>query len=142
MDPLSIIGALDVACSGIVGLFNLISGIKTANEELRDIASNLKSLTRLLTTLGELCTSDATISLAAKNELESVRLADAVRICDRTCTDFSKVLNKLVKNSGGTLSLWSKWSAGVVRKAQIRSLKEQTRLCKDTVQLTLTTAQL
>lgn len=141
MDPLSIIGTIDVAVSGIVGLSNLINSIKAADEELRSIDSNLKALTTLLTTLAEISTSDTT-SPTAKNDLKKVRLADAVRICDRTCGDFRKVLNKLVKNSNGRLPPMAQWSAGVFKKAQIRSLKEQTRSCQDTVQLTLTTAQL
>lgn len=142
MDPVSIFSVLDIAVSGIVGLFNLLSKVKYAGEEVQQLASDLEATTKALTILNEVSSSNAAVTAPAKEELKKTGLTDTITLCDEACNAFSKELNKRMKKSNDAITFWTRWSVGVWRRAQMQSLKEQVRSCRSTVQLAITATQL
>ena len=102
MDPLSItagaIGITQFAISSIVQLHNNINDLAEAKEVARDIASTLEGVQRPLAALEKLTTSDPTIYVAAKADLEKTGIVEAVNNCGQACADFADNLKRWTKD--------------------------------------------
>ena len=147
MDPFSItVGALGItqfAMESINGLKNLVNSLEEAKDVLQDVTSGLEAIQRPLTALERLQVSDEQIYTAAKEDLESTGVAQAVKECGNKCAEFSKKLEKWTRHSSATrLSLRDRLSVSLWNKESIQTLKTQVYSCQATVQFAVTSAQL
>lgn len=147
MDPFSItagaIGITGFATTSIVQLRTLIDGLSEAQEVVKDVATGLASIDRLLAALQQLTISDETTSSAAREDLKKAGVAEAVNKCGDACSEFSKNLTKWTKHSSATkLSLRDRLSVGVWNREKIRTLRMQVQSCEATVHFAVTSTQL
>jgi uncharacterized protein YoxC len=147
MDPFSItVGALGItqfAISSISNLRNLVNNLDEAEDVFQDVTSDLEAIQLPLSALENLQISDDKTYTAAKGDLESTGVAEAVNKCGQTCAEFSKKLEKWTRHSSTTkLSLRDRMSVGLWNKENIRTFRTQVHSCKAIVQFAINSAQL
>lgn len=147
MDPFSItagaVGITGFATTSIMQLHSLINSLPEAQDVAKDIASSLTSIERPLAALKQLDVSDEATSIAVKEDLMKIGVAEAVNRCGDVCNDFSKNLTKWTKHSSATkMSLRDRLSVGVWNKEKICTLRTQLLSCQATVHFAITSTQL
>ncbi|KAL5115304.1 hypothetical protein ACEQ8H_006817 [Pleosporales sp. CAS-2024a] len=126
MDPLSFsagaIGMTAFATASIMQLRDLIEGLSEAQYLVADVATSLANIESPINTLEQLFVSEKLSSLAVKEDLRKVGVAEAVNNCGNACSDFGKNLAKWTKHSSNSkLSLRDHLSIGVWNKEKMQA---------------------
>ncbi|KAF2395504.1 hypothetical protein EJ06DRAFT_485117 [Trichodelitschia bisporula] len=143
MDPLSIaastLGIAQVVVISIVKLHDFINELAEADEELKNIASNIAGIHLALTALGELDISTE----RTRAVLKKAGVAEAVSKCGALCDKFTKSLERWTKHSSGNkLSFRDRLLVGMWHSEKIRTFKMRVQSCKDTVHFAVSCTQL
>jgi hypothetical protein len=142
MDPFSItagaVGIAAFATSSIVQLHNLINSLPEADGLVADISSQLTNIERPLAALQQLG-----ISNESMEDLKKAGVPEAVEACNNACDEFEKKLAKWTSRSNTKkLSFRDRFTVGVVKKEQMRTLMTRLDSCGNTVQLAVESTQL
>jgi hypothetical protein len=137
------IGITAGALAGFAQLHSLIERFAEAHAEVRDTSRGLELLQLPLSALAQLGTQEQAITIAAKEDLNKVGVADAVNHCGDSCAKFAKDLERWTKNSSaGKLSFKDRFLVGVWKKEKICTLTTQLQSCAETLQLAVSSTQL
>lgn len=147
MEPFSItagaIGITDAAVSSIDSARRLINSIREAKDVVSDIATGLENIQYPLASVSRLLQDDDALSVAARQDLKSAGVAEAVNECGKACESLSKDLKKWTRHSNNAkLSFRDQVEVSIWNKEKIRTYRMRIQSCSVIVGLAVQSAQL
>ena len=146
-DPLSVtasvVGITAAALHTIHVLVEDIDNVKGAPKAIADIRSDLTTVEGSLTSLHQVLDDPNALPDSLKTQLGTRNIENAVRGCDKACSEFREPLRSWTKHStGDKMSKRDRLKIGLLKQGKIKAFTQQLASCKATVSMGLDTANL
>src|SRR5947209_14316427 len=136
----SFIAIAGLAWTSCQSLYDVINGLIDAPQAIVSINNEITAVQAVINTLREVLKNNQ--SAALEPVLQRIGIDVALKGCTKVCTDFTETIAQFTTRS--TKEKFSKRDRLRVtfRKSKICSFRERLRICKNTINLALTSATL
>ncbi|KAF2806533.1 uncharacterized protein BDZ99DRAFT_449343 [Mytilinidion resinicola] len=144
-DPLSVtarvVGITAATLHAIHILIQDIDNIKDAPEAISNITGDPSTVKGILDSLHDALNDAEGLSAPLKAQIGGINIENAVRSCQRACTDFQASLKHWMRHSTDDKTDWrDRLTVGHIRLGKIKALTQQLATCKATISMGLDTA--